>query len=547
MVIQDCDEVFNYWEPLNYLFRNFGKQTWEYSPEYSIRSWSYLLPYYGILQILKPLNYLEIPSFYYFYAIRVFLVTCVLIGELQVYRKLKKYCNGLNSWFLFFSLINTGMAHSSGSLLPSSFAMMCNLYAISNTIEFYFSNDINYSVLAVFSYSLAGLLGWVFSLALAIPLILYTIFSSKKCSQFLLKSAVLSLSLLLITVGVDSFFYKKFPQVVPLNIFFYNVIFADENMGPNIFGTEPFVYYINNLLINFNFIFIMALLNIVLLPNLKFINFNIMVSMKKNNPDLKTNNIDIAFYILMILPLLLWCAVFGTQPHKEERFLYPIYPLISISAATLVFEMQTLLNYYLFDLLVSFINISIAAVVTVVSLLRSHQLIFGYSAPLRVYESIPEDSKGNVCVGREWYRFPSSFFIPNENTRLQFVRSEFDGLLPGTFSEDGDSKIDNIAAIPKNMNNMNLFEEDKIVDFAVCDYYIDIDIKPSINEVELLKNGDSVNENWEVIHCEQFLNSEESLGVARLIYVPSFARTFVISNLKFNNYCLLKKKVNKKN
>jgi alpha-1,2-mannosyltransferase len=40
--IQDCDEVFNYWEPTHYLAHGYGLQTWEYSPEFAIRSWAYV-------------------------------------------------------------------------------------------------------------------------------------------------------------------------------------------------------------------------------------------------------------------------------------------------------------------------------------------------------------------------------------------------------------------------------------------------------------------------------------------------------------------------
>ena len=29
-LVHDCDEVFNYWEPLDYLFYGYGLQTWEY-------------------------------------------------------------------------------------------------------------------------------------------------------------------------------------------------------------------------------------------------------------------------------------------------------------------------------------------------------------------------------------------------------------------------------------------------------------------------------------------------------------------------------------
>lgn len=41
-IISDCDEVFNYWEPTHWLQYGYGLQTWEYSPEFAIRSWSYV-------------------------------------------------------------------------------------------------------------------------------------------------------------------------------------------------------------------------------------------------------------------------------------------------------------------------------------------------------------------------------------------------------------------------------------------------------------------------------------------------------------------------
>jgi hypothetical protein len=40
--IQDCDETFNYWEPTHYLSHHYGLETWEYSPEFAIRSWLYI-------------------------------------------------------------------------------------------------------------------------------------------------------------------------------------------------------------------------------------------------------------------------------------------------------------------------------------------------------------------------------------------------------------------------------------------------------------------------------------------------------------------------
>ena len=45
--------------------------------------------------------------------------------------------------------------------------------------------------------------------------------------------------------------------------------------------------------------------------------------------------------------------------------------------------------------------------------LMPHILFEGYSAPFDVYKHIPQTFHNtSVCVGKEWYRFPSSFFLP---------------------------------------------------------------------------------------------------------------------------------------
>lgn len=56
---------------------------------------------------------------------------------------------------------------------------------------------------------------------------------------------------------IDWFFYRR-PLFVPLNIVLYNV-FGGEGQGPDIFGTEPWYYYIVNGFLNFNILFLFAL------------------------------------------------------------------------------------------------------------------------------------------------------------------------------------------------------------------------------------------------------------------------------------------------
>lgn len=60
-------------------------------------------------------------------------------------------------------------------------------------------------------------------------------------------------------VGIDSIAYQRF-QIVPLNIVVYNV-FSGKDRGPDIFGTEPWWYYIFNLGLYFNISFLAALLS----------------------------------------------------------------------------------------------------------------------------------------------------------------------------------------------------------------------------------------------------------------------------------------------
>lgn len=63
--------------------------------------------------------------------------------------------------------------------------------------------------------------------------------------------------------------------------------------------------------------------------------------------------------------------------------------------------------------------------------------INNYSAPLDLYNHLYRNELGrksqhevNVCLGKEWYRFGSSFFIPSKKQHVQFIKSGFDGLLP---------------------------------------------------------------------------------------------------------------------
>lgn len=45
-------------------------------------------------------------------------------------------------------------------------------------------------------------------------------------------------------------------------------------------------------------------------------------------------------YWLTLAPMYIWFIIFFIQPHKEERFLFPVYPLICLCGAVALSALQ---------------------------------------------------------------------------------------------------------------------------------------------------------------------------------------------------------------
>ena len=77
-------------------------------------------------------------------------------------------------------------------------------------------------------------------------------------------------------------------------------------------------------------------------------------------------------------------------------------------------------------MLAALIGVSSLMLFIALSASRTFALVTYYGAPIEIYGSLPEkplewllDKKPsddiNVCVGDEWYRFPSHFHLPNKS------------------------------------------------------------------------------------------------------------------------------------
>lgn len=560
MIIADCDETFNYWEPLNFLLRGFGKQTWEYSPEYAIRSYAYLVPYYVLAY---PLEALGVSSQTQFYVLRlVALCGFTAYTEYRLFRSIQQHLRSskVANWFLFFSTVSPGMLHASVALLPSSFAMNWVTLATANLLPSVLglpsanASSLSFTLWAIAQFGIGGIVGWPFALALAVPFAVYTMVlltfmgQVRRLAKVILGAiTIVGVTLLAISV-VDSALYQQRFALVPLNIVLYNV-FGGEGEGPEIFGVEDFSYYVLNLLLNFNVVFILGYAGAV---------FNSVAT------KLATHGLKLA--VVCGAPLCVWLAIFGSQPHKEERFLYPIYPLICLSGAVFVNYVFTAITSILLGAGLTrqskwvtrvILTLTIAAV-AMVSYLRIFNLVANYSAPLQVFEHLHGEleKRGgsiNVCVGREWYHYPNSMFLP-DNARLRFVQSGFDGLLPGDFAETV-SLIDATSAVPVDMNNKNRFEASKVVPINQCHYYIDntLPVDAERGEQQMVTSasgGDETRDGvslvqpdaWQVLHCFKMISMDgNSHGIGKILWIPKLLRWIVPYNVDYMRLCALKK------
>ncbi|XP_072774217.1 alpha-1,2-mannosyltransferase ALG9 isoform X2 [Taeniopygia guttata] len=513
--ISDCDETFNYWEPTHYLIYGKGFQTWEYSPAYAIRSYAYLwlhaLPAWFHARVLQTNKVLI------FYFLRCFLAFLSCICELYFYKAVcKKFGLHVSRLMLAFLVLSTGMFCASAAFLPSSFCMYTTVVAMTG----WYMDRTSVAVLGV---AAGALLGWPFSAALGLPIAFDLLILKKRWKSFL-NWCVVSLILFLVPlVVVDSYYYGKL-VVAPLNIVLYNVFTPH---GPDLYGTEPWYFYFINGFLNFNVVFVLALL---VLP--------LTCLMECLLQKFRVQNLGRPYW-LTLAPMYIWILIFFSQPHKEERFLFPIYPLICLSAAVALSALQ---RYRLEHYTVSSNWLALGTVFLfgLLSLSRSVALFKGYHGPLDLYpefhriatdpsiHTVPEGRPVHVCVGKEWHRFPSSFLLP-DNWQLQFILSEFRGQLPKPFAKGPMAT----RSIPTDMNDQNKEEPSRYIDISKCHYLVDLD---TATESPREPRYSSNKEEWLTIAYKPFLDASRSSRLLRAFYIPLLSE----QHTHYANYTILK-------
>ncbi|BCR86545.1 dolichyl-P-Man:Man(6)GlcNAc(2)-PP-dolichol alpha-1,2-mannosyltransferase [Aspergillus chevalieri] len=543
--IQDCDEVFNFWEPTHYVNYGYGLQTWEYSPVYSIRSWLYI-SLHALVGKAGSLVFRDKVSA--FYVVRFALAVVCASCETRMYSAICRTLSPrIGLLFLMIVAFSPGMFHASTAFLPSSFTMYMSMLGLTAFLDWRGGQK---TAQGIMWFGLGAIVGWPFAGALLLPLLVeefvigFLAGSLKKVVFSVVDGALRCLVILAAEVAVDYVFFQNF-TIVPWNIVAYN-IFGGEGRGPEIFGTEPWTFYIRNLLLNFNIWFILAMLAAPLLA------FQAIFRSQA------TNKQTILRTVTLLTPFYMWLSIFIVQPHKEERFMYPAYPFLAINAAIG------------FHMLLSFIGSSnpkelmgrvpaqlkLAVVLSMIllsinaGLLRTIGIITAYNAPLKVLEPLEKtevQAGESVCFGKEWYRFPSSYFLPND-MRAKFIKSEFKGLLPGEFPDAADypALFNGASQIPTGMNDRNEEDTGKYVDISQCSYLVDSYFSGR-EATELEPHYVDDESQWKKLSCREFLDTSQTGLLGRLIWIPDLPIIPDRFRRHWGQYCLLKRRGDNEN
>ncbi|MBE7182245.1 MAG: hypothetical protein INR71_13755 [Terriglobus roseus] len=175
--IQDCDEVFNYLEPTHYLNHGYGLQTWEYSPEYALRSWAYAGLHALVVKAGSQLPFVR-PKPAEFYLLRTALAFACAFCEAKLFSAVRRAMSGrIALIFLVILSTSTGMFHASVAYLPSSFAMYCTMLAFAAFMDTR-RHRVASRARSIFWFGVGGVLGWPFALAMALPFLFEEVFDA---------------------------------------------------------------------------------------------------------------------------------------------------------------------------------------------------------------------------------------------------------------------------------------------------------------------------------------------------------------------------------
>ena len=140
-----------------------------------------------------------------------------------------------------------------------------------------------------------------------------------------------------------------------------------------------------------------------------------------------------------------------------------------------------------------------------------------------------------VCMGADWYTFPSHFFLPS-SARLEFVDAGFKGQLPQLYAS-----IQGTHSAPRGpFNDENREESSRYIPFLECDYAVTLmhnrTLHTSVNHFEeFLQKKQS---GFEIVYAKDIIDAAHSPILTRAFHLPYYS-----SNMnRHSTYTLFRRK-----
>lgn len=159
--IDDTDETYGYWEPLHYLLYGNGLQTWEYAPQYSIRTYSFIYPFYFLSELIKDMTTNKMKVFLFVRVVLSFLSSYSATYYIVAIRQI--YGWKLSILTFLFILLSPGLFFCATSYLPSAVATSLLMISSASWLRRRFTASIMWGSIAVLC------TGWPFVGLLLLP------------------------------------------------------------------------------------------------------------------------------------------------------------------------------------------------------------------------------------------------------------------------------------------------------------------------------------------------------------------------------------------
>jgi len=254
-----------------------------------------------------------------------------------------------------------------------------------------------------------------------------------------------------------------------------------------------------------------------------------------------------------------YIKITGAPYNASKSSIFSTFTRSVIVLATLlsVSRILALVVYYHapLDVVFTFQNVELPRLLNATNLLAQPKPLDGrssskYDADVQ-FDLSPLKAFGGLrlCVGKEWYRFPGHYLVP-DGVEVAFVKSDFDGMLPGHFTSGHAggpwSRRQQTRLIPNGLNDRNEEEMSRYVDVSTCDYFIDSDFPlrhtsspPTEHEPRYVL----ATETWDKIITFPFLDAANSGALSRLLWFPeTFWQEQEGFGNQFGEYVMLRNK-----